>query len=80
MVASDLPSIRSLLGPAAIYVPPADSAALRAALLGLLGDPVAYREQSALSWSRAEELAWPKRACRVIDWLSVSPDKRLRKE
>ena len=72
VVASDLPSIRSLLGPAAIYVPPADGVALRAALLGLLGDPVAYREQSALSWSRAEELAWPKRACRVIDWLSDS--------
>jgi glycosyltransferase involved in cell wall biosynthesis len=70
IIATDLPSIRSLLGEAAIYVPPDDTPALRAALLALLDDPAEYRRRSALSLSRAQELAWPERARRLVKWLS----------
>ena len=71
VIASDLPSTRSLLGDAALYVPPADAPALRAALLTLLDDPAAYRHRSALSWQRAAEIAWPNRARRILAWLAL---------
>lgn len=72
VIASDLPSTRSLLGDAALYVPPADALALRAALITLLDDPAAYRHRSALSWQRATELAWPSRARRILAWLAAA--------
>ena len=68
IVASDLPSNRSVIGEGAVYVPPNDTAALRGALLGLLDDPVEYRRRSALSWQRAQELAWPERARKIVAW------------
>lgn len=73
VIASDLPTNRSVLGNCAIYVPPADTTALRAALLALLDDPVEYARRSALSWQRAQELAWPERARRIIAWAAHSP-------
>ena len=72
VIASDLPSNRSLLGDAAIYVPPADTPALRAALLALLDDPAEYRRRSALSWQRAHELSWTERAKRLVAWAGDS--------
>ena len=71
VIASDLPSTRSLLGDAALYVPPDDTPALRTALLALLDDPAAYAHQSTLSWARACELAWPNRARRLVAWLTA---------
>ena len=68
IVASDLPSNRSGIGEGAIYVPPNDTPALRAALLTLLDDPAEYARRSALSWQRAHELAWPERARRIVAW------------
>jgi len=72
VIASDLPSIRSVLGDAALYIPPNDTAALRATLLALLDDPAAYRHRSALSWARAAELAGPERARQIVAWLTAS--------
>lgn len=69
VIASDLPSNRSVLGDAAIYVPPADTAALRATLLALLDDPAAYRHRSALAWKRAQELSSTERARSLAAWL-----------
>lgn len=68
IVASDLPSNRSVIGEGAIYVPPNDTAALRAALFQLLDDPVEYRKRSELSWKRALELAWTERARQIVEW------------
>ena len=68
IIASDLPSNRSVIGEGAIYVPPNDTPALRAALLALLDNPVEYARRSALSWQRAQELAWPERARRIVAW------------
>lgn len=68
VIASDLPSNRTVIGEAAIYVPPGDTAALRSALLALLDDPMEYRRRSALSWERALELSWPERARKVVAW------------
>jgi glycosyltransferase involved in cell wall biosynthesis len=72
IIASDLPSNRSVLGDAALYVPPADTAALRHSLLSLLDDPAEYLRRSKLSWQRALELAWPERAQRLVDWARQS--------
>jgi glycosyltransferase involved in cell wall biosynthesis len=69
IIASDLPSNRSVLANAAIYVPPDDPAALRAALLGLLDDADAYRHWSEQSWRRADELSWVNRARRLSAWM-----------
>ncbi len=68
IIASDLPSNRSVIGDGAIYVPPNDTPALRAALLALLDDPAEYARRSALSFQRAQELAWPERARRIVTW------------
>lgn len=70
IIASDLPSNRSVIGEGAIYVPPNDTPALRVALLALLDDPAEYRRRSALSWQRAQELAWSERARRIVAWAS----------
>ncbi len=71
VIASDLPSNRSVLGEAALYIPPADTAALRATLLALLDDPAAYRQRSALAWARGQELSSTERARGLIAWLST---------
>ncbi len=68
IIASDLPSNRSVIGEGALYVPPNDTPALHAALLMLLDDPAEYARRSALSWQRAQELAWPERARRIVAW------------
>jgi glycosyltransferase involved in cell wall biosynthesis len=68
IIASDLPSNRSVIGEGAVYVPPNDTPALRAALLALLDNPEEYRRRSALSWQRAQELAWSERARQIVAW------------
>lgn len=70
IIASDLPTTRDVLGESAIYVPPGDTAALRRALLDLLGDFEEYRRRSQLSWERGLELSWEQRSRRLVEWIS----------
>jgi len=78
IIASDLPSNRSVLAEGAIYVPPNDTPALRAALFALLDDPGEYARRSALSWQRAQELAWPERARQIVGWADELGGKSIR--
>lgn len=62
LVLSDLPSLRSMWGSAALYVPPADLEALEVALVLLITDSI-YRDIMAKrAFARAQKLASERRA------------------
>ncbi len=70
LVASDLPSLRDVLGDEdAVLVPPDDDAALAAGLERLLGDAELRARLAARGRERAEELTWDARARRLLDWM-----------
>jgi glycogen(starch) synthase len=53
LVLGDVPSLREVWGPAAVYVPPDDHAALRAVLRRLIGDPVERSNLAVAARARA---------------------------
>lgn len=68
VVASDVPGYRELVRPdCGRLVPPADAHALADALRGLLSDRPARVAAAAAARRRAEELAWPRVADRVLE-------------
>lgn len=57
LVLGDIPSLREIWGAAAVYVPPRDPDALRAAIAGLIHDPARRRELAERARSRGEQLS-----------------------
>ncbi len=69
IIASDLPSLRELLGPAAIYVPIANAnRAYRRAVRTLFADPPAFAATATAAAARSRELSWPNRARALHDF------------
>ena len=69
VVASDLPTTRDVLGDAAVYLPDHKAGRWAKVLKRLLKHPDEYAERSAASWRRAQELAWPNRARRLVEFV-----------
>lgn len=59
-VASDLPGVRDVAGPTGLVVPPANAAALRAALRGLALDPAQLERRQAASRLAVRALTWER--------------------
>jgi glycosyltransferase involved in cell wall biosynthesis len=74
VVASDLPSTRGVLGPAAVYVQPGDAEGLYRAILHLLDDPEAYARAVEASRQRADELSWERRAGRLAEFVGAGAE------
>jgi glycosyltransferase involved in cell wall biosynthesis len=69
VVASDIPAFREIAGEAALYFPPAEPAALAAAIGALQRDTEATRRRVALGRARAAELTWERcvdRLCAIF--------------
>lgn len=66
IVTSDTAPQRRALGDDAVFVPPADPLALRAALIALATDPQEARRQGRLSQIRAEALFGPRAVARPL--------------
>ena len=66
IVASDLDAFRRVLGPAALYAPPGDPAALAFALASMLDDPVRRREFGFAGSARALAFDWSVVADQVL--------------
>jgi phosphatidylinositol alpha-mannosyltransferase len=66
VVASDLDAFRRVLGPAALFAPPNDPAALASRLAELLEDPVRRREIGFAGSSRAQAFDWSVVADQVL--------------
>ncbi len=71
-VATDLPSTREVLGGAGAgaFVPAGDAEALGRAVVHLLDDPVRYAAAADAAQARGEELAWPRRAERLLAFIN----------
>jgi len=70
IVASDLPSIREVLGPeTAVLVPPDDPAAWASAFSALAADPARAASLAAASRRLAPAYTWGQRAARLEDAL-----------
>ena len=72
VIGSDLPSVREVAGPAALYLAPDDSAGLVAAAAGLLDDAEKYRLATELSRGRARELSWQNRAAQIVNFVTAA--------
>jgi glycosyltransferase involved in cell wall biosynthesis len=66
VVASDLPSVREIAGPAATLVPAGDAAALAAALAALLDDPPGRDALGRAARERALGYTWARTADSVV--------------
>ncbi|MEM9480607.1 MAG: glycosyltransferase family 4 protein [Verrucomicrobiota bacterium] len=72
-VASDLPSTKGVLGESAIYAEPGKVKATAKAAIAVLDDPGRYETMAKEAERLAAELAWPKRADRIVEFaLSAS--------
>jgi glycosyltransferase involved in cell wall biosynthesis len=60
LVLGDIPSLREIWGPAALYVPPDDHAALRTALRRLIDDPAERTGLGAAARSRGLHFSTPR--------------------
>jgi len=70
LVASDLPSLREVLGEdEAVFVAPDDAHALAAGIQRLLGDGPDRARRSARMRALAPEHTWDARAARILDWM-----------
>lgn len=70
VIASDLPATREVLGGAGVFIPPDDEQALVSAAAEILDSPQRYRDLSALSAQRSEELRWTNRARAISVWIN----------
>jgi glycosyltransferase involved in cell wall biosynthesis len=78
IVAADIPSCREVLGDAAVFVPPADPAALAAALDGLAADPERRRQlQRAARCRLVENFDWVSVARRYADVFAAARASHL---
>ncbi len=68
-VASDLPSIREVLGnaEAGTYVSPTDHTAFTAAVLKVLDNPNSYLKAANAACERAREISWSARAHKIVE-------------
>ncbi len=71
LVASDLPSLREVLGEDAVYFAPDDAAALAAALRRALDDAELRARISERLRARAAEHTYDARAGRILDWMAA---------
>ncbi len=69
VIASDLPTTRSLLDDAAVYLPTDQSQDFPLAAKNLINDPAHYLRLSQNAERRALELCWKKRAQAILDWI-----------
>lgn len=78
IIASDLPSIREILGPDdAVFVPAGDVQALSVAIRKLAADMPLREQLAARSRARASLYTWNARARRVFEALPVNPMMRI---
>jgi glycosyltransferase involved in cell wall biosynthesis len=72
LVASDLPSIREVLGDGvnALLVPPGDPVALATAIRRLADDPALSRRLAARAFEDVKAYSWDRRAERLVRFLS----------
>ena len=68
-VASDLPSLREVMGSteAGVYVPPSDHRAFTTAVLNILDNPNAYQVAANAACERAREISWSARAHKIVE-------------
>ena len=69
-VASDLPSVREVLGDAGVYVAPDDPHGYMQAVRELLDNPRRYEEMSDLTRERAGQMTWQRRAREILAFIS----------
>jgi glycosyltransferase involved in cell wall biosynthesis len=73
VIGTDLPSVREILGGAGQFVPPGGAQEIAAAAAGLLADAQSYHDAAAAAHRRAADLAWPRRAARLIEFAESAP-------
>ncbi len=79
-VASDLPTTRELLGESAAYIEPGKIKPAVKAVVEILDDPARYAAMAGAAEARAAELAWKKRATRLIEFAEGVTRKRKKGE
>jgi glycogen(starch) synthase len=67
LVLGDVPSLREIWGPAAVYIPPHDRATLRDAINGLIRDPVHRRQLAEHARERAGYFTAERMTARYLD-------------